>query len=71
MGIVNLLHTFIIRVVDNLSLYFVLIRHYKENPYFPAYIVADIRAFLTSHFPTSKYSLREECYEIFFPKLSH
>ena len=71
MGIVNLLHTFIIRVVDTFSLSFVLIIHYKENPYFPAYIVADIRAFLTSHFPTSKYSLREECYEIFFPKLSH
>ena len=35
MGIVKLLHTFIIRVVDTLSLSFVLIIHYKENPYFP------------------------------------
>ena len=67
MRTIKVLPTFIIRIVDNLSLYFVWIIHYKENPYFPAYTVADIRAFLAAHFPTSKYSLREECYEIFSP----
>jgi len=35
MRTVKLLQTFVIKVVDNLSLYFVLIIHYTENPYFP------------------------------------
>ena len=35
MRTIKLLQTFIIKVVDNLSLYFVWIIHYKENPYFP------------------------------------
>ena len=61
MRTIKFMPTFTIRVVDNnLFLYFVLLVQYEENPYFPTCIVAGIRAFLTAHFPVSKYSLREE-----------